>query len=220
MSSGGQSVPFEYWGQWWNSVVFVEAMLAGAVAGFAADVALFPLDALKTRLQAPGGFSAAGGSAGVYRGLGVALAGSVPCSSLFFCVYETTKTGDASRGFDAAMRNYLGVDPALYPETRYVVVCGTAAAAAEIVVSAVRTPLEALKRRCQTSAFTPAYAARVRARPALLWRGWSATVLRDVPFSLIQSARPASSVFNLRRRRRRRARDARDPRAGTRCTRS
>ena len=42
---------------------FLQCMISGAVAGLSVDVALYPIDTLKTRLQSPGGFQAAGGSA-------------------------------------------------------------------------------------------------------------------------------------------------------------
>lgn len=40
----------------------------GALAGISVDVALYPLDTLKTRLQSQQGFQKAGGFKGVYRG--------------------------------------------------------------------------------------------------------------------------------------------------------
>lgn len=44
------------------------ALGAGGVAGLSVDVALFPLDTLKTRLQSPNGFIGAGGFRGIYKG--------------------------------------------------------------------------------------------------------------------------------------------------------
>lgn len=41
---------------------------AGAIAGLSVDVALYPLDTLKTRLQSQHGFYKSGGFSGVYRG--------------------------------------------------------------------------------------------------------------------------------------------------------
>ena len=49
---------------------FTTALIAGGLAGTSVDVALFPIDTIKTRLQAPVGFWKAGGFQGIYRGLG------------------------------------------------------------------------------------------------------------------------------------------------------
>ncbi|EKU20240.1 s-adenosylmethionine mitochondrial carrier protein [Nannochloropsis gaditana CCMP526] len=54
-------------------------------------MSLFPLDTIKTRLQASEGFWKAGGFRGVYKGLGAAAAGSAPGAALFFSIYETIK---------------------------------------------------------------------------------------------------------------------------------
>ena len=64
---------------------FLHSLIAGGAAGTAVDVALFPLDTVKTRLQDPRGFRAAGGFAGIYRGLLSATLGSAPvtCPSLW-----------------------------------------------------------------------------------------------------------------------------------------
>eukprot|EP00054_Salpingoeca_dolichothecata_P018086 m.110548 g.110548 ORF g.110548 m.110548 type:complete len:99 (-) comp22727_c0_seq2:755-1051(-) len=57
---------------------FVVALMAGGCAGITVDVCLFPLDTLKTRLQAEAGFRQAGGFRGIYRGLLATAAGSGP----------------------------------------------------------------------------------------------------------------------------------------------
>ena len=67
---------------------FVTALVAGGMAGTSVDVALFPIDTLKTRLQSPQGFQKAGGFKGIYNGLGAAAAGSAPGAALFFSTYE------------------------------------------------------------------------------------------------------------------------------------
>lgn len=56
------------------------------------DVALFPIDSLKTRIQSERGFLRAGGFKGLYRGLAPAAAGSAPTAAAFFCSYEFFKT--------------------------------------------------------------------------------------------------------------------------------
>ena len=61
------------------------------------DVALFPIDTIKTRIQAPQGFVKAGGFKGIYNGLASAAAGSAPGAALFFSTYEMMKQYMTSR---------------------------------------------------------------------------------------------------------------------------
>ena len=70
---------------------FLVSLISGGVAGTTVDVALYPLDTIKTRLQAPQGFIKAGGFSGVYKGLSAAAAGSAPGAALFFSTYEMSK---------------------------------------------------------------------------------------------------------------------------------
>lgn len=73
-----------------TSTSFWTALVAGGMAGTSVDVALFPIDTLKTRLQSPQGFLKAGGFHGIYNGLGAAAAGSAPGAALFFSTYEVS----------------------------------------------------------------------------------------------------------------------------------
>lgn len=57
----------------------------------AADVILFPLDTLKTRLQSQQGFTKAGGFQQIYKGIGPQILGSAPQAALFFLTYESFK---------------------------------------------------------------------------------------------------------------------------------
>lgn len=59
---------------------------AGGTAGITVDMALFPLDTLKTRLQSPCGFFASGGFRHLYKGVGTAAIGSVPSGKLSCCM--------------------------------------------------------------------------------------------------------------------------------------
>ncbi|KAJ1489493.1 hypothetical protein T484DRAFT_1779837 [Baffinella frigidus] len=91
----------------------VDGMLAGAVAGAAVDLALYPLDTVKTRLQTKTG---APSFQELYSGLSASLAGHVPSSALFFAVYQTSKVyvleggfggGSAASQFIASGRVYV-----------------------------------------------------------------------------------------------------------------
>lgn len=80
-------------------------MIAGASAGATVDIALYPMDTIKTRLQSAKGmvrsllsvtdpdtgFMGSGGFRGVYSGLLATAGGSAPGAALFFVTYEKTK---------------------------------------------------------------------------------------------------------------------------------
>jgi solute carrier family 25 S-adenosylmethionine transporter 26 len=69
----------------------IVSLVAGASAGLAVDIALYPLDTLKTRLQSPLGFFKSGGFRGIYRGISAAAIGSAPSAALFFLAYDSCK---------------------------------------------------------------------------------------------------------------------------------
>jgi len=170
---------------------FATALMAGGIAGTTVDLTLFPLDTLKTRLQSSAGFFPSGGFSGIYRGIGSAVVGSAPGAAFFFCTYEATKSALAARrhaahgaqgdrGWTAAADHML------------------AASLGEIAACAVRVPTEVVKQRAQAGQHGGSSAAALRAilsrRAEVglagvwreLYRGWSITVLREVPFTVIQ----------------------------------
>lgn len=167
---------------------FTTALLAGGIAGTTVDLTLFPLDTLKTRLQSADGFFASGGFRGIYRGVGSAALGSAPGAALFFCTYETAKTACA----DARRRIAGGsADPHASPLDHM-----AAASLGEVAACAVRVPTEVVKQRAQAGQHGGSSLSSLRAILALrggpvviareLYRGWGITVMREVPFTIIQ----------------------------------
>lgn len=149
------------------------SLFSGAAAGTAVDISLFPLDTLKTRLQAPQGFVAAGGFRGVYSGLGAAVIGSAPNAALFFVTYDTCKH-----------LLTLTAPPHLHPLAH-----SCSAAFGEIVACLIRVPVEIVKQRAQASTDTPREILKAifhREGYRGLYRGYTSTVLREIPFSFIQ----------------------------------
>ncbi|KAJ6918953.1 hypothetical protein NC651_013033 [Populus alba x Populus x berolinensis] len=75
--------------------ILFEGVIAGGTAGVVVETALYPIDTIKTRLQAGSLFAARGGGKimlkGLYSGLAGNLAGVLPASALFVGVYEPTK---------------------------------------------------------------------------------------------------------------------------------
>jgi len=170
---------------------FTTALLAGALAGTTVDLSLFPLDTLKTRLQSSNGFIASGGFSGIYRGVGSAIIGSAPGAALFFCTYEYTK------GFLSDRRKVREVTEGHIGEWTAPIEHMVAASLGEIAACAVRVPTEVVKQRAQARQY-PSSALALRAILSQyrtiglsgvwkeLYRGWSVTIMREVPFTVIQ----------------------------------
>ncbi|KAI1412446.1 mitochondrial carrier [Hypoxylon sp. FL1857] len=179
---------------------FATALLAGGIAGTTVDLSLFPLDTLKTRLQSHAGFFPSGGFRGIYRGVGSALVGSAPGAAFFFCTYEGVKgilasrrqstggvDGDPIHGSGVAGRSWVA------PLEHMV-----AASLGEVAACAVRVPTEVVKQRAQAGLHGGSSAAALGAILSQyksigftgvwreLYRGWGITVMREVPFTVIQ----------------------------------
>ena len=145
-------------------------LCAGAIAGLAVDLSLFPIDTIKTRLQAQGGLGANGGYRGLYKGMGSIAAGSGPGAALFFLGYEVCK-------------KYLPL------QQHDVLLAICSGSIAETLACLVRTPTEVVKQRAQTSQATSYSILRnVLARQGVrgLYRGFGGTLAREIPFVAIQ----------------------------------
>ncbi|OHF02468.1 hypothetical protein CORC01_02163 [Colletotrichum orchidophilum] len=180
---------------------FTTALFAGGIAGTTVDLTLFPLDTLKTRLQSSAGFFPSGGFTGIYRGIGSAVVGSAPGAAFFFCTYEGSKSfinahlaalsASSSSSSSSTITRAAWVDPVSHM---------LAASLGEIAACAIRVPTEVVKQRAQAGqhggssllAFRSILAQYSAAGGGLaavwreLYRGWSITVLREVPFTIIQ----------------------------------
>ncbi|TQS36631.1 hypothetical protein Golomagni_02914 [Golovinomyces magnicellulatus] len=175
-----------------NKPVFTTALLSGALAGTVVDLSLYPLDTLKTRLQSSSGFLASGGFTGVYRGVGSAIVGSAPGAALFFCTYEFSKSLLSEKSFFGRDRKKFASDNFVAPIEHML-----AASLGEIAACGVRVPTEVIKQRAQAGLQSSSFAAlksifnqhRAIGLSGIwmeLYRGWSITVLREVPFTVIQ----------------------------------
>jgi Mitochondrial carrier protein len=132
---------------------FLQHMTAGALAGTVEHIAMFPMDTVKTRMQAlpHGGASISHdlnystvraalrtvlrleGVRGLYRGVDAMALGAGPAHALYFATYEAVK------------RVLGGADePGSHPG-----VTAIAGATATIVNDAVLTPLDTVKQRLQ-----------------------------------------------------------------------
>jgi solute carrier family 25 (mitochondrial S-adenosylmethionine transporter), member 26 len=171
-----------------TSPSFLTSLIAGGIAGTCVDVALFPIDTLKTRAQAPSGFWKAGGFRGIYNGLGAAAAGSAPGAALFFSTYETMKPIVV-----AQQERYFGY------QNETAVCHMIAASVAEGVACLVRVPTEVIKAKMQTATIHLSLSDTIKVVLAEkhgggplsgltggLYRGYGITLFREIPFAVIQ----------------------------------
>ena len=125
---------------------------------------------------------ASGGFRGVYNGVGSAIVGSAPGAALFFVSYEGVKKHFASRKLGAT--GEAGVQM-------------LAASVGEVAACAVRVPTEVVKQRAQANQHPSSLSAltfilRQRSTHGFahvwreLYRGWTITIIREVPFTVIQ----------------------------------
>ncbi|KAG5357838.1 putative mitochondrial carrier protein [Yarrowia sp. B02] len=160
------------------------SLLSGGIAGTCTDLCFFPIDTLKTRLQAKGGFFVNGGWHGVYRGVGSAIVASAPGASLFFLTYEYTKTH-----LTPHIRALILNDDAAQGVTHMI-----GASLGEVAACMVRVPSEVIKQRAQTGH----YKSSMEALKSILnnssgegvlrglYRGYATTIVREIPFTMIQ----------------------------------
>ncbi|XP_010652871.1 S-adenosylmethionine carrier 1, chloroplastic/mitochondrial isoform X1 [Vitis vinifera] len=153
--------------------VLLEGIVAGGTAGVVVETALYPIDTIKTRLQAVRG----GGKIvwnGLYSGLAGNLAGVLPASAIFVGVYEPTK------------QKLLQI----FPENLTAVAHLTAGAIGGLAASLVRVPTEVVKQRMQTGQFASAPDAvrMIVSKEGFkgLYAGYRSFLLRDLPFDAIQ----------------------------------
>lgn len=148
------------------------ALAAGAGAGLVVDLSLFPVDTLKTRLQARGGLWKNGGISGLYRGFGSIAVGSAPGAALFFLTYESCK------------KSQLLPEQ---PQFRHII----ASSCGEIAACLVRVPTDVIKQRTQALHYKSSLhgiSAVLREKGVFreLYRGWWSTLAREIPFTCIE----------------------------------
>lgn len=116
----------------------------------------------------------------MYNGIGSAVVGSAPGAALFFVTYEGVKKSFSHKGDEGGPVAHM-----------------LAASAGEVAACAVRVPTEVVKQRAQAKQH-PSSLSVLRAILGLrathgfarmwaeLYRGWGITVMREVPFTVIQ----------------------------------
>ena len=155
---------------WQNQMLFHERMLAGAGARGTAQTFLHPIDVARTRLQAKGVTMVFTPQTFV-KGIGPQCILAFPAGALQFAAYEFTKAKFALMGLPGAGQELLSAT------------CGALAA------SVVRVPQEVLKQRVQADIYPNALVGLrtllAEWGPMGLYKGYTATILRDVPWNAL-----------------------------------
>jgi len=172
------------------------SLIAGGIAGLTVDITLYPIDTIKTRLQSPKGFFPSGGFRGIYNGVAAAALGSAPGAALFFGVYERLKS-DFSFVVGKDDNDFMGDGGG----NSRVIVHMAAASIAGGSACLIRVPTEVVKQNMQIAQHSSSSLLStlriILAQkggdslfiPSIfggLYRGYGVTLMREVPFSLIQ----------------------------------
>ncbi|KAL8799373.1 MAG: hypothetical protein Q9182_005945 [Xanthomendoza sp. 2 TL-2023] len=186
-----------------------DILIAGASAAFTVDFLIYPLDTIKTRIQSPdyrrlyttNGTVNRSLFRGLYQGIGSVVLATLPSSGAFFTTYE------ASKSFLHTLNPSLPSSPST-PLIPLPLLHATASSTAELVSCLILTPAEVLKQNAQmvvrdapspssssssstqTQAFdhtaTRQAFNKFRSNPIQLWRGYTALVARNLPFTAMQ----------------------------------
>lgn len=174
-----------------GSLCCLQHMIAGALAGVTEHIAMYPIDTIKTRMQAlshPGqrlhrstlrtALSAVirrEGISGLYQGIGAVAVGAGPAHALYFAIYELAK--DVGGGNDAGGNLPLAA--------------ACAGATATLVNDACMTPADVIKQRLQV-AHSPYKGILDCATTVMRQEGWRAffksyptTIVMNIPFTAI-----------------------------------
>lgn len=178
-------------------------MAAGSAAGIAEHIAMFPVDTIKTRMQAlaaPGsGVSGTvsramssiirkEGFLGLYSGVGAVAVGAGPSHGIYFVVYEY-------------MKSFLGATD----DEHRPLETSAAAAAATVVADAFMTPLDVVKQRLQLAnspynGVMDCISTTLRKEGVkAFFKSYNTTVIMNVPFVSIHFASYESCKKLLRK---------------------
>ena len=152
---------------------FVTSLVAGGSAGLVADVTMYPMDTIKTRLQGKEGLRLLGGFNNLFKGIGPVVVGSFPHAALFFCTYDSAKS--------------LSEKMALNVSDSFIQM--GAASLGELVACGVGVPVEVVKQRRQVSHISSFKIVEQIWRSdggKGFYRGFQTTLSREIPFGLIQ----------------------------------
>jgi solute carrier family 25 S-adenosylmethionine transporter 26 len=156
------------------------AVLAGSVASATVDTVIYPLDTLKTRMQAPAGFRRSGGFVNLFAGVVPTALSAIPGGAVFFGVYEPAKQLIGGDGEPSAAWS------------RDATAAGLAAAAS----CGIRAPAAVVTQRMQVGQYHSIVEAMrgIASSGGLgaFFAGLGISAARELPFACVNSLSPIS----------------------------
>eukprot|EP00656_Telonema_subtile_P000205 TRINITY_DN10103_c0_g1_i1.p1 TRINITY_DN10103_c0_g1~~TRINITY_DN10103_c0_g1_i1.p1 ORF type:complete len:296 (-),score=63.02 TRINITY_DN10103_c0_g1_i1:219-1106(-) len=186
----------EDWEEWDGSFPFVHHMVAGSCAGLMEHFALFPVDTIKTHLQAHSSSGSAAklrikelfrerGFVGLWRGCSTMFVGCIPAHAAYFSVYEKVKT---MTGADQPGHHPIGA--------------ALAGSTASVAHDSILTPMDVCKQRMQLGQHTSVsqcirHVYRTEGAGAFL-RSLPTTVAMNIPYaaSLVASNEALKTILS------------------------
>jgi len=163
----------------------MDTVVPGALAAFVVDCSIFPLDTIKSRIQAVDYHERFPQGRGLYKGLwqgfGPVVLATLPSAALFFTTYENAKSVLTSPT-TPFIGQYVASDPRALALAHT-----TSSAIAELAACIILTPAETIKQQMQVA--TASKTRQVSSSPLTIrsvWRGYWALAGRNLPFTAMQ----------------------------------
>ncbi|KAF3171609.1 hypothetical protein TWF225_002254 [Orbilia oligospora] len=164
-----------------------DVIIAGATAAFAIDLIIYPLDTVKTRIQASSEWTAGRRALfkGAYQGVGSIILATLPSSAAFFLTYNFLVKTLSSTLLPSNNPHSKALQPAIH---------ALSSAVAEGASCAILTPAEVIKQNAQvispksrdTTSLSLTVLKTLLKEPKGLFRGYTALVSRNLPFTAMQ----------------------------------
>lgn len=166
-----------------NSII---SLISGGLAGISVDIGLFPIDTLKSRLQS-GIKSINNKKINIFSGIKSTFLGSFPSAAGFFVTYDYI-SNQINKKYMNNHKNQMKNDNCnvVYNPFIYMIsaICG------ECIAVLIRNPFELIKQNLQVGNFTSNKEAIMfiynKYGMKGFYNGYFITVIREIPFSLIQ----------------------------------
>ncbi|KAL7066918.1 putative carrier protein [Cryptosporidium serpentis] len=147
------------WEVWSGDIPFWKHAIAGSAAGVVEHTSIFPLDTIKTILQADHlkkrsaiydavNYIKLRGVSSLFRGFKAAIIGNVPAHAAMFSTYELCRRTFSTKNLEVSEGNYRYID--IFDKLIAPALCGGTAV---FVHDSIVTPMDVVKQRLQLGSY-------------------------------------------------------------------